>query len=409
MNRCPGKVEFARAISEALCTPSSATIPSHLSTCDRCRTEWHETVRAIRLAREMPVPAPDPARMSHMRSALAGAKEHTPEFRRRAIWRIAVIAIAAAAGILLFGGAVFIFAPALHPVSADAASPQPFRGTVTAASSARYAHVIQKENDVYNEIVQLFSGAISIGVVPLGPNERFRVETEDAVVEVRGTRFTVVAERGHLERVTVEKGRVMVRANSGGNVLLTAGGKWHRKTLLPHAGAHARNTVQEIGRRSTATVDTEASNEKSASRKHESAPVRTSVTPGAQNGRSRFEEGWLLLRQKKYAEAAKVFDEVVTSEEPAHNGEEIYFWRAMAHYRKGTPHGTLSAIEDFLQRYPHSLRTDEARMIYGWYWYNAGEYQKAQTEFEALQNSSIRQVRQNARTGLRGIELKKQH
>jgi hypothetical protein len=77
-----------------------------------------------------------------------------------------------------------------------------------------------------DEVVKLEEGKVHVSVAHLGPAERFRIVTGDAVVEVRGTEFDVQASQSRLEAVTVQRGRVEVRADAREPALVTEGTHW---------------------------------------------------------------------------------------------------------------------------------------------------------------------------------------
>ncbi|MEZ4394413.1 MAG: FecR domain-containing protein [Polyangiales bacterium] len=74
--------------------------------------------------------------------------------------------------------------------------------------------------------VRLEEGAITLRVRRRRPGERFRVLLRDAEVEVRGTRFEVVARGGLLRAVRVDEGLVAVRRRGDAEQLLAAGSRY---------------------------------------------------------------------------------------------------------------------------------------------------------------------------------------
>jgi ferric-dicitrate binding protein FerR (iron transport regulator) len=62
-----------------------------------------------------------------------------------------------------------------------------------------------------DEIVRLFGGTLTVRVDPLRSNERFRIVTGDALVEVKGAVFDVTATEDRLTSVRVISGIVEVR------------------------------------------------------------------------------------------------------------------------------------------------------------------------------------------------------
>jgi hypothetical protein len=85
----------------------------------------------------------------------------------------------------------------------------------------------------WRERIRLRAGGVRLRVPKLETNQRLAVETDDAVVEVRGTRFAVRVEhdtRGAFTRVEVQEGRVAV-SSARGPALLGPGEAWTSREL----------------------------------------------------------------------------------------------------------------------------------------------------------------------------------
>jgi FecR protein len=69
-------------------------------------------------------------------------------------------------------------------------------------------------------------GVAAFHVEPLGPGQRFLLALPDGNLEVRGTRFVVMIERGKTQSVEVSEGTVALRMDGGAEMLLSAGQRW---------------------------------------------------------------------------------------------------------------------------------------------------------------------------------------
>jgi hypothetical protein len=93
-----------------------------------------------------------------------------------------------------------------------------------------------------DEVVRAHHGVFVFEVTKLGRNERFRVITDDAEIEVRGTKFRVDVAEGHLTSVTVIEGRVQVSPADAAPVDLAAGERWHAAAEKPAPAAKSTRT-----------------------------------------------------------------------------------------------------------------------------------------------------------------------
>lgn len=97
-----------------------------------------------------------------------------------------------------------------------------------------------RPGDVLKEAVLLGLGGVELEVPPLGKDRRLLVETEEAVVEVRGTAFRVERTKSEhspdlVTRVTVSEGLVSVRSG-GSEVFLRPGDRWESGVVAKQDG-----------------------------------------------------------------------------------------------------------------------------------------------------------------------------
>lgn len=183
-------------------------------------TGWESEEGLRRLARALPHPVPEPARVASVRArvlARAGAERRRARLRSGAFVAFALAALA-------------VLAIGLRQPSGRDPVPR-YHGTITADSRARFRRV----SAAPDELVVLDSGKIHVEVSPLGPGERFRVQAGDGEVEVRGTAFDVTVEGGHLASVEVEHGRVDVRSAGSASARLGPGQHWVAAPAEPPA------------------------------------------------------------------------------------------------------------------------------------------------------------------------------
>ena len=224
--RCPPAWKLTRAVSEGAADDELA---AHLARCHRCAGELQELRELVGHAARL---LPTPAEMSRVsRQAISARLLGAPMARRaprRSRLAVALACMAASTAVIAVGIAVGVRevrpgdhaqpgtpAPALAPAS---------RVAVRAVGAARFVRA-QAPPD---EIIRLDEGTIVLEVAHLPRGERFRVQTNDGVVEVRGTRFEVSASQGRLVAVSVSKGRVEVRSESGALAVLDPGDEWVR-------------------------------------------------------------------------------------------------------------------------------------------------------------------------------------
>ena len=218
---CPPSWKLTRAVSQG----TDPRLGWHLAACRRCLYEY---TALSELVAEMPTALPVPEALARGSeeaiSVLLLASAPSQESSRR--WAIPAIG-ATALAVIVFG--IFVWG-ARHEsrkngqVPEATAASSESRVSIRAIGQARFSHV-QRLPD---EIVRLNEGTLELEVEPLHHNERFRVMTADADVEVRGTSFKVSAVGGNLVAVHVWRGRVDVRSLDGAFAVLDAGDDWVR-------------------------------------------------------------------------------------------------------------------------------------------------------------------------------------
>ena len=390
--RCPPTWKVTRAVSEPWHDPE---IAQHLETCARCARQHQAHRDLVTLARALPDPgALPPESRQAIAAALWGSGSPpaataaaVPRRRLRRVLVAAALPAAAALALAVWNGHR-AHAPA-PPAPAAARQPRPSSlATIQAFGNARFLRA-QAQPD---EIVRLYEGRIALDITPLKAGERFRVLTDDAVVEVRGTSFELTAQAGKLVTASVSRGRVEVKAGQAFAVL-DAGDRWER------AG-------ERVGERAT-PVDPAAPPGAAIApvhpaRKRAHPPERTPARRASTEvERAIFARGWSSLRAGKPADAAATFAEL---EQRAHGSsleEDALYWRAVAEARRHDEALAARLFQDFLTRFPRSGRQGEAAAALGWLLLHASDVAAARRAFEQAAADPSPVVRASASEGLR--------
>lgn len=293
-------------------------------------------------------PAFDPRRREAVWQAVAAQRRPRPW-----IWPLALTAAAAAAL------ALFTLRPAEPevatpaPTGATAPPPvlpagQPLAGRTVLPGGARVdssgeVHVASATDDLTRLVVT--RGAVESTVPPLGPGQRYEVETALAEVAVRGTRFTVEHEAGATV-VTVTEGRVEVRPRDPRRAP-TLLGPGERRRLEPLTAAGAEAALQADDAAQAAAIW-----EVLADRADDELARRNLLLRA---GRALDRAGAAAAADFWRAQAARF-------PEGAH-ADELAFRAAAALRRAGRQEEAAQAAADFRARFPDSPRLPEAA---GW-------------------------------------------
>jgi hypothetical protein len=378
---CPDEA----ALSRALTFGPDGALGRHLRTCASCQRTWSEWTQAIALARTLPANLPPEASREELRVALLAAAGGEP--------------VTAARGAAWMGGAALLTAVAVvalwlghrhheQPVARSHASIAPAVGT-------RYAVVSPRPR----ETVRLWQGALALEVDPLGPGERFIVEVGDGEVEVRGTKFEVVARADRLVRVGVTHGRVEVRPNGAALVVLEAGQTWAAPVERRQDDATVLATAAPPIARRPASREPEARTRRVAQR----APTGVEGSTRQRQQEAQYDDAWDALREHDYKKAADGFARVTSGSPAGPLADEATFWRATALARSGDAAAAIPAFRELLDAYPKSPRRGEASAILGWLLMAAHAPTEAADRFRAAIDDAHEDVRASAREGLEAL------
>jgi TolA-binding protein len=328
------------------------------------------------LARELPVAAVDPDRRARRRDALLDAIADAAPARiaraaPRRTWLLpAAVGLAAAAAIAL----VVVGWLARRPAPARVATSQ---ATVQLTAAADLDHVTRLDGGINDEVVRLRGGRISVAVTRLAPDQRFRVITGDAEVEVRGTAFDVVVEADRLVAVTVWHGLVEVRLHAGATFAVAGGAQWSRATgavtaiaaaapapAAPPPPGPAPSPVPAPADPSPPPPEPARSPASSnrASRTADLARADAPVPDAADNERA-FRAGRDAIRAGDFDAAATALSTAIALAPDAPLAEDARYWHGVALARAGRDADARRALDDFLTRHPDSAWAGRAALI----------------------------------------------
>lgn len=412
----------------------------HLADCAVCRATRDEFIHAITIARELPIDMPSSHERAQMRTSLIVRNAHDrarrpveatpartgsgrwiangtkptgetpargevavrrsdrwlangttpPPIAQRAPRRFAPIAIATTTI------AIAVAAMLIPDAPNETTSVTHSRGTVRPEVGARFTSTTAPD-----EIVRLEQGLITVDVAPLHPGERFRVVVGDAEIEVRGTSFTVSAERDRLLAVTVHHGLVDVRPRGRPIVSLGAGDQW-RHAPLPERAA-ATPLEPKLADPPRRQLVTRANPSPSPTRVVPGADVPSAPKPERAPEELAYEDGWTAMRAGNFARAAAAFARVFLIAPDGSLAEDAAFWRAVALARGGRAGEATNAFRDFVVAHPRAKRFGEASAMLGWLLVDARAYAEAEQRFRAALSDPTPMVQTSAREGLAAL------
>ncbi len=235
LSACDRSLDVEAAFDGRLDPAAQTAAMNHARGCSSCEAHL-ASLRSLReTTSSLPEVALDIAEVQRVRAqviaAASRARPSTP-WVARAVMVAAVLALAFV-GLRLSRrpSPAVARAPIARAVGVDLAG----AGTLRPDPGA----VFRVERAGPDTRVALTSGTIHLAVVHRRPTERFVIALTDAEVEVRGTRFAVEADEGHLRRVRVTEGLVAVRYAGAPERLVAAGDSWE----LPSAPVAEPSTV----------------------------------------------------------------------------------------------------------------------------------------------------------------------
>jgi len=364
------------------------------------------------VARELAPPAVDRDRLEQTRtSLLARATLGAPLATRSwSKWLVAGAALAAAAAVVLW----------------LVAGPEGPKQVITALGPASY----ERAHDWPDFIVHVSDGRVEVRVAALASDERFRVVTGDAEVEVRGSSFEIRAEGDRLREVGVQIGRAEVRVADQQVVVLAAGQRWTASALAraevvpavapvpgpaptpasapapaPAGPARTMHSPATSSRAIATSPHAIAAVAETPSAKALPPPPPATVpsAPSALPGELDFRAGWTALRANDAGTAAGKFETACTAALHTALGEDACFWAGAAAKRANDTAHARAALERFIASFPGSSRVGEASALLGWILLDAGDASGATSAFHRAEQDRVPRVRDSAAKGLAAL------
>jgi hypothetical protein len=358
---CPAGWELSRAFLEG----GRGDLTAHLDSCRRCAAEWRSLGRARAAVRALPRPSMSEETFdfieTRLRLGYAAPRAVLPARPEALPRRRPVAAILLTCSIAAVVALVWIRSGGPGKSASDASTSW---ASIRAVGDTSFSRATLPD-----DVVHLESGTLELDVGPAQAGRRFRIMTDDAVVESAESRFSVEAEGHMLVAVRVFAGYAEVRAR-GGHALLRAGDEW------VHQGPHAAVETGDVA-------------PSPPSRRAEPAPRPAS-----------FERAWRLLNAGNAADAADAFRDVEAKSRGDAIEEDALFWRGVSLARAGKPADARAVLLRFTARFPHSERIGEASAMLGWLLLEAGDTDEARRAFERAEDDKVDRVRASARSGL---------
>lgn len=368
-------------------------------------------------SRNLPWEAPSPVAMRDLEATiLKSAREFPLPTPSRS--KLAIPALGAALSLAL----LVVWIAGTEGERKTETSPEE-RSQLVASGDARYERVTlhpSQVDDPVTEKVHLLEGTIWLEVETLGAEERFVVSTEDAEVEVRGTRFEVAAREGKLLRVSVQEGAVEVR-HGGGSWLLHPGELWepepavvaepppdHATTAevpapLPAPAPASRAKVApqpppKLQRPGTEPQPSHAEPEPSVDEPRPGHLAMLDATPPL--GERAFFAGWTALRSGDPAAAATHFEEVSRMGADPGLLADAAYWRIVALARSGGEQDAEREMETFLRHHAGADREAEVALMLGLRRMRAGALADARRLLEQAARTGTEPLKSRANAAL---------
>jgi hypothetical protein len=432
---CPTDAQFAQALSNG----DGARFKDHFAICDTCCRHWEEQQEIREILRCSERNTLEAEVVVAMRANLLEEALLASEQKASRSACLRPIALTTVAAVAIFG-LVTLFYSFVFQKSMNFHSAMPARmakGAVYGDSACDFVHL---HNDP-DEIVRLKDGAITVNVDKLNPDERFRVITGDAEVEVRGTAFDVVAKDDALVSVKVHSGRVDVRVGGRPIHHLAAGDTWERTDTTPvaeppepqieavsppehlrtdttpaaeppeprleavsppeHLKPANRPSVSAAPRHGAVapTPKTERRARGLALSNHKDASAMPSTVLKRSPAEAMFIKGWDAFKRGAFRRAVKRFEEALVLEGHHTIAQDASFWRAAALAKANDTVSARAALKDFLQEFPASPRVKEASVILGWNVLES-DPRAAKEYFERGKDAVDPKIRKSAAKGL---------
>ncbi len=241
----------------------------------------------------------------------------------------------------------------------------PSETVVTASGGSRLRMSRQRvESNTWREYLYLGTGKLDLNVPKLGAKRRLVVETADASIEVRGTRFSVSVPdaSNKTTRVNVSEGQVFVRTSVGMSIL-TAGQMWD--------SASSPREANEEGRRDIMPSQPPAANEATSVPSKTARTQPTSPTPhAAASNTSELTDANRMMQAALLAKtngmttlALQRFVEIIQKHPGTEAAATARAERFRLLRRLGRHAAAQRAAQDYLAAHPNGFASAEANAL----------------------------------------------
>lgn len=441
------RCEKSEALARAFPRPPSGALAAHLAGCALCQAEWQSLQELRALGQELPSEQPTAERRDAVRARLLYEAERLRQASQglprspSQVARRGFVALAAglALGLLLLGLGTRALLP-VHAPRPTTTQPSPALapGHVVADRTAAILHPhgeadYQRTRQGGTEVVRLQQGHLELQVRHLAAGERFLVVVGGSEVEVRGTRFSVTAERAQLTAVQVLEGHVEVRPDAAPALQLHAGQGWTAAsgTIHPLAaragkteGGHAERAslpsraresegVSSSGPAAASLNEARAADSTAGRATKPASSTRPSAADPVKPGRSAaplgspaeraFAGGFAALKLGQFAAAAADLDRAVTLSPGGSVAEDARFWASVAWARAGKSREAAQHLRSFLAHHPSSPRAAEVAAALGWILIRERRLDEAERVLRAASRQRSPEVSESIRSGLAAI------
>ena len=198
---------------------------------------------------------------------------------------------------------------------------------------------------------------------------------------------------------------------SGADVLSTVPGEEPAQiVVVPSGSDHGTVTIAE-GTTAPQAVESNDQPEGSAVQATNltSAPEDPEAVPNAGavslEEQTLYEQAFELLKQSRYEEAIRGFQELIHAWPSGELADDAYYWMSEARYVNREFEEALNGFETIVTRYPESQRVPEALLKLGYIRYDVGAYEDAAKTFRTiLEQFPNHPVSVSAQVRLRRIE-----
>jgi hypothetical protein len=322
---------------------------SHLDVCAICARETRALdalAEALRFSANSSATRPDELRVRRERTRLLAAFDAKLVPSPRTTVRVGLLATAAAVAVIAVLVLVFWRSPAFLPAPAIAVAPNapatvPTEPVIVRTDAgAKWSRRAEKQL----ETIMLESGALSIHVTHVGSSRRLLVVLPDGELEDIGTTFSVSVDAGRTTSVTVTEGSVVLRLRGKPSVALAVGESWR---VTPDTTASAAPSPSQLPSKRRAPAPA-------------ASAAKLEPRPDSSN---EFRAATAELNAGNNAHAAALFADFLARYPHDPRSEDAAYLRVIGLQRARDPSAAQQAAAEYLRRYPHGFRKAEVERL----------------------------------------------